>query len=68
MQPVRLLVLALMRNWRLQLSRNDGVRTTQVLMRTVLAEKEKLGAYAMKRVAAGVHLPTPWLFEPSKHP
>ena len=25
--------------------------------------KGKLGAYAMKRVAAGAHLPTPWLFE-----
>ena len=23
-------------------------------------EKGKLGAYAMKRVAAGAHLPTPW--------
>ena len=22
----------------------------------------------MKRVAAGAHLPTPWLFEPAKHP
>ena len=25
--------------------------------------KEKLGAQALKRVAAGAHLPTPWLFE-----
>ena len=24
-------------------------------------ERKKLGAYAMKRVAAGAHLPTPWL-------
>ena len=29
-------------------------------------EKRKLGANAMKRVAAGAHLPTPWLFEPVK--
>ena len=33
-----------------------------------LCEKEKLGAYAMKRVAAGAHLPTSWLFEPAKLP
>ena len=26
----------------------------------------KLGAYAMKRVAASAHLPIPWLFEPAK--
>ena len=26
----------------------------------------KLGAYAMKRVAAGAHLPIPWLFEAAK--
>ena len=30
--------------------------------------KEKLGAYVMKRVAAGAHLPTPWLFEPAERP
>ena len=30
--------------------------------------KEKLGANAMKRVAAGAHLPTPWLFESAKRP
>ena len=35
----------------------------------ILKEKEeKLGANAMKRVAAGAHLPTPWLFEPDKRP
>ena len=28
----------------------------------------KLGAYALKRVAAGAHLPTPRLFEPAKRP
>ena len=31
-------------------------------------KKGKLGTYAMKRVAAGAHLPTPWLFEPAKRP
>ena len=30
-------------------------------------KKGKLGANAMKRVAAGAPLPTPWLFEPAKH-
>ena len=30
--------------------------------------KGKLGAYAMKRVTAGAHLPRPWLFEPAKLP
>ena len=25
-----------------------------------------MGTYAMKRVAAGAHLPTPWLFDPAK--
>ena len=29
-------------------------------------EKEKLGPYALKRVAAGAHPSTPWLFEPAK--
>ena len=31
-----------------------------------LKKKGKLGANAMKRAAAGAHLPTPWLFEPAK--
>ena len=36
---------------------------------TTVKEKEgKLGAYAMKRVAAGAHLPTPRFFEPAKRP
>ena len=34
----------------------------------VFRKKGKLGAYAMKRVAAGAHLPTPWLFQPAKRP
>ena len=33
-----------------------------------LSEREKLGTYVMKRVAAGAHLPTPWLFGPAKRP
>ena len=28
----------------------------------------KIGANAIKRIAAGAHLPTPWLFEPAKRP
>ena len=28
----------------------------------------KLGANAIERVAAGAHLPAPWLFEPAKRP
>ena len=31
-------------------------------------KKGKFVANAMKRVAAGSHLPTPWLFEPAKRP
>ena len=31
-------------------------------------KKGKLGTNAMKRVAAGAHLPTPWLSEPAKRP
>ena len=34
----------------------------------IAGKKEKLGTNAMKRVAAGAHLPTPWLFEPAKRP
>ena len=26
----------------------------------------KFGAHVIKRIAAGVHLPTPWIFEPAK--
>ena len=31
-------------------------------------KKEKLGVNAMKRVAAGAHLPTSWLSESAKRP
>ena len=34
----------------------------------VETRKGKLEAYAMKRVAAGAHLPTLWLFELAKCP
>ena len=30
--------------------------------------KRKVGTKAMKRIAAGADLPTPWLFEPAKRP
>ena len=32
------------------------------------SEEGKFGANAMKRVAAGAHLPTRWFFEPAKRP
>ena len=34
----------------------------------ILIGKGKLGAYAMKRIAAGAHLPTSWIFDPTKRP
>ena len=37
---------------------NDGIGS----------KKGKLGAHAVKRVAAGAHLLNPWLFEPAKRP
>ena len=33
-----------------------------------LKKIKKVGTYAIKCVAAGVHLPTPWLFESAKRP
>ena len=41
---------------------------TDIISFTFCKEKAKLGAYAMKRVVAGAHFPTPWLFEPAKRP
>ena len=38
------------------------------MCRAAIDKKRKLGANALKRVAAGAHLPTPWLFEPAKRP
>ena len=35
---------------------------------TIRNKKEKLEAHAIKRVAAGAHLPTPRLSEPAKRP
>ena len=35
---------------------------------TIEQSKRKLGAHAMKRIAAGAHLSTPWLFESAKRP
>ena len=67
--------------WSLVLVRRGAVRRVHVMMHVLERqqtspmrgtksdeEKGKLGAYAMKRVAAGAHLPTPWLFEPTKRP
>ena len=41
---------------------------TSDFLRDARTKKRKVGVYAMKRVAAGAHLPTPWLFEPAKRP
>ena len=41
---------------------------TVILLRKGDEKKGKLGTYAMKRVAAGAHLPTPRLLEPAKRP
>ena len=40
-------------------------QTTRCIRGLSRIKKGKLGANAMKRVAAGAHLPTPWLFEPA---
>ena len=48
-----------------------GFRVRAMISRGVASGDEgkgKLGAHAMKRVAAGVHLPTPRLFELAKRP
>ena len=39
---------------------------TLIMLHT--SKKGKLGTNAMKREAAGAHLPTPWFFEPAKRP
>ena len=41
---------------------------TGISVQQALLKKEKLGVYAMKRVAAGAHLLTVWLFGPAKSP
>ena len=43
-------------------------RTISGSWSVVQRKKGKLGAYAMKRVAVGAHLPTPQVFEPAKRP
>ena len=45
-----------------------SVTTTPEIIenRIGINRKGKLGANAMKRVSAGAHLPTTWLFEPAK--
>ena len=40
----------------------------QKIGRWTMDHQGKLGAKAMKRVAAGAHLPTPWHFKPAKRP
>ena len=44
-------------------------KETKRKLKKAYAKKRKLKkAYAKKRIAAGAHLPTPWRFEPVKHP
>ena len=42
----------------------EGVRDSNV--GHMSEKKGRLGTNAMKRIAAGAHLPTPWLVEPAK--
>ena len=47
---------------------NGALKPSATLPITLGKEKGKFGANAMKRVAAGAHLSTPWFFEPAKRP
>ena len=47
---------------------NKCCRLCETTHQVLKAKTGKLEPYAMKRVAAGAHLPTPWLFEPAKRP
>ena len=44
------------------------IADTRVLTVLEGRKKVRLGEHATERVAAGAHLPTPWLFEPAKRP
>ena len=44
------------------------LRSARCATHAVGKKDEVGGSYAMKRLAAGAHLPTPWLFEPAKRP
>ena len=44
------------------------VRSSSVSIANILEGMKRKDERAMKRVAAGTYLPTPWLFEPAKHP
>ena len=46
----------------------DANKRTHSFLSIRYQEKGKLGANAMKRVAAGAHLPTHWQLEPAKRP
>ena len=50
-------------NWEGDSANHNTILVAHV---NVCRKKGKLGAYAMKRVAAGIHLSTSWLFEPAK--
>ena len=53
---------------RLQMCFMGRGRIKGVICARVEEGKRKKGANVMKRVAAGAHLSTPWLFEPAKRP
>ena len=40
--------------------------STLQLSRLKKAKKEMLGVYAIERISAGAHFPSPWVFEPAK--
>ena len=46
--------------------RTNGI--TIYFQRMLLGGNEQVGGTVLKRVAAGAHIPPPWLFEPAKRP
>ena len=51
-----------------RISRDPKGRWNSKQSEGIRRKRGKLAAYARKRVAAGAHLPSPWLFEPAKYP
>ena len=66
-QDTRYSVLCISAVYTVQCTRCRAQAKTQYA-RCKVKGKGKLGAHAMKRVAAGAHLPAPGLFEPAKRP
>ena len=46
----------------------NGEKKYEETPKYIMEGKGKLGAHAIKRVAAGAHFPSLWLFEPAKRP